>query len=144
MLLVLVRLIYRVYVLGAALGLWAPPPDVVEGGSGMRGAAVAAPAVGGRCCGAALVQGRRFGQEDRAVALSGSLPALAHGACGGGGEGGRGGTGECSSSASVDLTYAGACSRPAQYRLVTALCKPPAPAAAARVRHKPSPTPPPA
>lgn len=63
----LARLLYRLVLLGAALGLWSQPDG--------RAAPLWEPALGARCCGAALVQGRRFAQEDRAVVLQACAPS---------------------------------------------------------------------
>jgi hypothetical protein len=64
MLLMLVRALYRLYLVCAAAGLCAPPGD----GSGAAGSGATGRRRGGdAAAGVALVQGRRFAQEDRAV-----------------------------------------------------------------------------
>ncbi|KAI8471128.1 MAG: hypothetical protein J3K34DRAFT_468469 [Monoraphidium minutum] len=72
---ILARALYRLYLVGAALGLWAAPdPGAAPPAPGAAGWA---PCFGGGRCGVALVQGRRFAQEDRTVALAGRLAAPA-------------------------------------------------------------------
>lgn len=66
--LIFLRVLYRLYLIGAALGLWGWPDR------GSLSSSKWERCTGDSCCGAALVQGRRFYQEDRAVVLSGNLP----------------------------------------------------------------------
>ncbi|KIY93937.1 hypothetical protein MNEG_14023, partial [Monoraphidium neglectum] len=81
---IIVRILYRLYLVGAALGFW---------GAADPGAAPAGwqPCGGDGRCGVALVQGRRSGQEDRAIVLAGRLPPPAAAASTGSGPAGAAG-----------------------------------------------------
>jgi hypothetical protein len=71
MLLMLVRALYRLYLVCAAAGLCTP----LEADTARRaGTGPWARRGGDAAAGIALVQGRRFGQEDRAVVAAAALP----------------------------------------------------------------------